>query len=59
MEMLEKSAITLSAIGAINLGIVKFANLDLVAKIPGSMSANIVYGVIVAAGLVALYNLYK
>lgn len=59
MEMLEKSAITASALVAVNAGIAKFWSLDLLSKIPGSMTANIVAGVALVAGAIALYNLYK
>ena len=60
MKGLEKTALVLSAIGAINWGLAEL-NFDLVEKILGSWPtvATIVYYLIAVCGLFALYKVFK
>lgn len=56
-----KALVVLVAIGAINWGLVTFFDFNLVTKILGDMTtgSKVVYGLVGAAGLVALVTLVK
>lgn len=62
MSAIQRSALVLTIIGAINWGLVGFFQFDLVAAIFGgqdSALARIVYGLVGIAGLVNLALLFK
>lgn len=56
-KMLESAALLLASIGALNWGLVAFANVDLVAALFGAASliSNVLYGVVALAGIYTLY----
>ena len=56
-KMLESAALLLASIGALNWGLVAFANIDLVAALFGTASlvSNALYGIVALAGLYTLY----
>lgn len=56
MDMLGKTAIVLSAIGAINWGLLSFFNYNLASLLTGYEKW--IYGIIAAAGLYALYLVF-
>lgn len=61
METLQKSALVLTIIGAINWGLIGLFNFDLVATIFGDMSllSRIIYTLVGVAGLVNIGILFK
>ena len=56
-KAIESIALLLASIGALNWGLVAFANLDLVAALFGAASliSNILYGIVALAGIYTLY----
>ena len=61
METLQKSALVLTIIGAINWGLIGIFNFDLVATIFGDMSllSRIIYTLVGVAGLINIGILFK
>ena len=61
METLQKSALVLTIIGAINWGLIGIFDFDLVAAIFGEMSAfsRIIYTLVGVAGLINIGILFK
>jgi uncharacterized membrane protein YuzA (DUF378 family) len=62
MSLLQRIALLLTIIGAINWGLIGFFQFDLVAAIFGgqdAMFARIIYGIIGIAGLINLALLFK
>ena len=61
METLQKSALVLTIIGAINWGLIGLFNFDLVATIFGDMSllSRIIYTLVGIAGLINIGILFK
>lgn len=61
METLQKSALVLTIIGAINWGLIGIFNFDLVAAIFGDMSllSRIIYTLVGVAGLINIGILFK
>lgn len=61
METLQKSALVLTIIGAINWGLIGIFNFDLVATIFGDMSvfSRIIYTLVGIAGLINIGILFK
>ena len=61
METLQKSALVLTIIGAINWGLIGLFNFDLVAAIFGDMStfSRIIYTLVGVAGLINIGILFK
>lgn len=61
METLQKTALVLTIIGAINWGLIGIFNFDLVAAIFGDMSvfSRIIYTLVGVAGLINIGILFK
>lgn len=61
METLQKSALVLTIIGAINWGLIGLFNFDLVALIFGDMTllSRIIYTLVGVAGLINIGILFK
>lgn len=61
METLQKSALVLTIIGAINWGLIGIFNFDLVAAIFGDMStfSRIIYTLVGISGLINIGILFK
>ena len=61
MAMLEKTAMVLAAVGAINWGLVAFVGWNAVDKLLGGipMAAKIVYALVAVAGIYVLYDTFK
>lgn len=61
METLQKSALVLTIIGAINWGLIGLFNFDLVATIFGDMTllSRIIYTLVGVAGLINIGILFK
>jgi len=62
MSALQRIALALVVVGAINWGLIGFFNFDLVASIFGGQNAlmsRIIYGIVGLSGLVSLATLFK
>ena len=60
MEMIRKTALVLTIIGALNWGLIGLFNLNLVTTfIKSALINNIIYIVIVIASLVCITNLFQ
>lgn len=61
METLQKTALVLTIIGAINWGLIGIFNFDLVAAIFGDMSlfSRVIYTLVGVAGLINIGILFK
>lgn len=56
---LEKTAMTIAAVGAVNWGLTSLMNFNVVARFVPSTLMQLVYGAIGIAGVYTLYIIYK
>lgn len=60
MDGIQKTAVVLAGAGAINWGLIQFAGMNLVDKIPFlNQYPTIVYGAIAISGIYVVYNAFK
>lgn len=58
-ELIEKAAVILTGLGAVNWGLAKFINVDLLGYIPQGIFTTVVVAAIAASGAFVLYKLYQ
>jgi uncharacterized membrane protein YuzA (DUF378 family) len=52
------AAVVLAGIGAVNIALSKFVNLDLLNFVPAGMVSTVIYAAVGLSGAVMLYELY-
>lgn len=58
-KMIETGAKVLAGVGALNVGLSKLANIDLLSYVPDGIFSTVVVAAVAASGALVLYMIYQ